>query len=294
MLTPFRGIEGLEGKEPVGAVLTIGTRGGERNQPIDRDRFYIKSPDATSGGSKEERALFRPQHPAFGVFNAAAPDLRRSVRGVLVHAREEECFEWHRKAQKLPAPFKNHSKLPACTGDGRQAQRLKIIQGGEVQYEAMPCPNDLCQFAQQPNERTPPCCKPWARLLFQPVWQSDKLPTPLMKFTTQSWHSIAALVGFFEYIREQAKLCGVDHPQLFGLPFELTLGEKTSPEKGTKFPVIRITPTLMIQAFLVGQVQRGEQLAQGKRYIALLDAPEQHPDVVAQDHAEVNAGIPRE
>ena len=33
---------------------------------------------------------------------------------------------------------------------------------------------------------------PWGRLLFQPMWQDgSKLPTPLMKLTTQSWHSLS-------------------------------------------------------------------------------------------------------
>jgi hypothetical protein len=189
---------------------------------------------------------------------------------------------------------RNCRGLSRITRSCRPARRLKLVED-KVEYQDIPCPNDLCQFAQAPNDRTPPCCKPWARLLFQPVWkEGSTLPTPLMKFTTQSWHSIAAIVGFFEHIKEQARLCGVDAPQLFGLPFELTLSEKSSPEKRTKFPVIRITPTVMVQAFLIGQMQRGEQLAAGKRYVALLDAPEQHPDVVAQDHAEVSAGIPRE
>ena len=282
----FRGIQGLQGKEPVGAVLTIGTKSADKGFPTDRDRFYVKVPDSSND--------VRVNHPAFSVFNGAAAELRRSVRGVLVHAAEAECFEWHRKAQKLPPPFQNHSKLPACTGDGKKAKRLALLPDKRVEHVEMPCPNELCQFAQAPNERTPPCCKPWARLLFQPIWQSDKLPTPLMKFTTQSWHSISAIVGFFDYIREQAGLCGVQNPQLFGLPFEMTLTEKSSPERKTKFPVIRITPTVQIQAFLLGQMQRGQQLAQGRQYVALLDAPEQDPDVLAADHAQVNVGTPRE
>jgi hypothetical protein len=282
----FRGIAGLEGKEPVGAVLTIGTKSTDKRNPTDRDRFYVKVPDSSND--------VRVNHPAFAVFHAAAPEFRRSVRGVLVHAAEVECFEWHRKAQKLPPPFQNHSKLPACTGDGKKAKRLALLPDKRVEHVEMECPNDLCQFAQAPNDRTPAWCRPWARLLFQPIWASDKLPTPLMKFTTQSWHSIAALVGFFDHIREQAALCGVQNPQLFGLPFELTLTEKSSPERRTKFPVIRIAPTVQIQAFLLAQMQRGQQLAQGRQYVALLDAPEQDPDVLAADHASVNVGTPRE
>jgi len=290
-MSDFRGIAGVKGKEPVGAVLTIGTKTGPRSHPTDRDRFYIKVPDS----SEDMRAC----HPAFTVFNAADPARRKTVRGVLVHSSETECFEWHRKAQKLPPPFQNHSKLPACTGDGKQAKRLVMLPDKSVEFLDMACPNDLCQYAQQPNPQTPPACKPWARLLFQPVWQDgptgpSPLPTPLMKFTTQSWHSVDAMVGFFDYIREQAALCGVDKPQLFGLPFEITLAEKSSPEKRTKFPVVRLSVTTQLQAFLIGQMQRGQQLAQGKQYIALTDGSEQEPSVIKADFDTVNVGQPRE
>lgn len=285
-MSDFRGIAGLHGKEPVGAVLTIGTKTGPKSHPTDRDRFYIKVPDSSDD--------IRANHPAFTAFNGAAPEHRKSVRGVLVHSSESECFEWHRKAQKLPQPFQNHSKLPACTGDGKTAKRLVMLADKKVEFMDMKCPNELCQYAQQPNPQTPPACKPWARLLFQPVWASDKLPTPLMKFTTQSWHSIAAIVGFFDYIREQAALCGVDNPQLFGLPFELTLAEKSSPEKRTKFPVVRLSVTIQLQAFLIGQMQRGQQLSQGKTYAALTDGSEQDPAVLKADFDTVNVGQPRE
>lgn len=277
-------IAGLQGKEPVGAVLTIGTK-GPSGAPTDRDRFYIKVPDSSGD--------CRAPHPAFGVFNAAAPEHRRSIKGVLVHAGETECFEWHRKAQKLPRPFANHSKLPACTGDGKTALRLQMAND-MVGHREIPCPNELCEFAIAPNERTPPSCKPWARLLFQPVWSDgSKLPTPLMKFTTQSWHSIASLVGFFEYFREQARLCGVEHAQLFGLPFELTLAEKSSPEKKTRFPVVRMTPLAQVQSFLLAQGERVAQLQLKRPYVALLDAPEQDPCVILADKKEIEPGQPR-
>ena len=39
-------IEGLRGKEPVGAALTIGTK-GPSGAPTDRDGSYIKVPDSS-------------------------------------------------------------------------------------------------------------------------------------------------------------------------------------------------------------------------------------------------------
>lgn len=299
----MRGIKGLQHKEPVGAVLTIGTK-GDRGSPVDRDRFWIKVPDSSSD--------VRTPHPAFASYNFfppapedAAPDVkqrhrekyhaqRRSVRGVIVHATEQECFEYMRKAQKLPKPFANHSKLPSCTGDGVTAKRLMIV-GSDADYAEMACPGELCQYAQQPDERTPAACKPFARLLFQPVWKEESpLPTPLMKFTTQSWHSIAAMVGFFAHIKEQAALCGVANPRLFGMPFELTLTEKSSPEKRTKFPVIRMTPLAGVQDFLIKQQLRQLQIVEGQRtYAGLLDAGERSAEVISMDTSEVSCSVPR-
>lgn len=290
-------IEGLRGKEPVGAVLTIGTKGPEGN-PIDKDRFYIKVPDAVSTGRGDDvRSLTRALHPAFTAYNNEAPEHRKSIKGVLVHATQAECFEWHRKAQKLPRPFVNHSKLPACTGDGRQAKRLVIVNsatGPSPEYLDIPCPNDLCEFAISPNERTPCACKPWGRLLFQPVWrEGSKLPSPLMKITTQSWNTVEFMVGFFKYFKEQARLCGVEGAQLFGLPFELTLGEKTNAEKKSRFPIVRMTPTAQIQNFLLAQGDRIAQLQMRRPYVALLDAPEMDPGVILADKLEIEPGQPR-
>lgn len=294
-------IEGLRGKEPVGGVLTIGTK-GPSGAPTDRDRFWIKVPDSSGD--------VRVPHPSFSTYNFYPPAneewtaeqkaqyretqhaKRRNIRGVLVHADMGECFEWHRKAQKLPRPFVNHSKLPACTGDGKKALRLQMADS-MIGHREIVCPNEKCEFAIAPNERTPPCCKPWGRLLFQPIWpEGVKLPTPLMKLTTQSWHSLASMVGFFDYFHEQARLCGVERAQLYGLPFELTLTEKSSAEKRSRFPVLRMTPLAQIQTFLVGQGERLAQLQAKRPYMSITDGPEQDPSVLLADKSTIEPGIP--
>lgn len=132
-------IEGVTGRIPVGAVLTIGTK-GPSGAPTDRDRFYIKVPDSTEG----ERAC----HPSFGPYNTArcsactkdgkadrscprCVSMRQTIRCVLVHASPSDCFEWNRKAQKIMGGgFRNHPKLPACTGDGKKAKRLVMLSIG--------------------------------------------------------------------------------------------------------------------------------------------------------------------
>jgi len=219
--------------------------------------------------------------------------MRQTIRCVLVHASPSDCFEWNRKAQKIMGGgFRNHPKLPACTGDGKKAKRLVMLSDGRAEYQDIPCPNDLCEFAQAPT-RGKPQCGPWMRLLFQPVWQSDKLPTPLMKFTSQSWHTISGLVGMFEHIAEQAAQLGVSAPSLYGLPFEMVLVTKTDPVKKTSFPVVRFSPTVNLQAFLLAQQANRKQLAEAPQYVALLDAPEQDPDVIDADRRNIEPTQPR-
>lgn len=277
-------IEGLRGRVPVGAVLTIGTK-GDRGAPVDRDRFYVKVPDSTEG----ERVC----HPSFGPFNAAKPDLRQTLRCVLVHASPGDCFEYNRKAQKIMGGgFRNHPKLPACTGDGKRAKRLVLLSDGKAEYQDIPCPNDLCEFAQAPSKGKAQC-GPWMRLLFQPVWQSDKLPTPLMKFTSQSWHTISGLVGMFGHIAEQAAQLGVESPSLYGLPFEMVLVTKTDSVKKTSFPVVRFSPTANLQSFLLSQQANRKMLSEVPQYVRLLDAPEQDPEVIDADRRAIEPTQPR-
>ena len=271
-------IAGVTGRIPVGAVLTIGTK-GDRGAPIDRDRFYIKVPDSTEG----ERVC----HPSFAAYHAAKPELRQTLRCVLVHSDPADCFEWQRKAQKIMGDgFRNHPKLPACTGDGKTAKRLVMLSDGKVQHQDIPCPNELCQYAQAPAKGKPQC-GPWMRLLFQPVWASDKLPTPLMKFTSQSWHTISGLVGMFDHIAEQAAQLGVQRPSLYGLTFDMVLVTKTDPVKNTSFPVVRFSPTVNLQAFLQQQHESRKRLAESPQYVGLLEATEQDPDVIDADRRAI-------
>jgi hypothetical protein len=68
--------------------------------------------------------------------------MRQTLRCVLVHASPDDCFEWNRKAQKIMGGgFRNHPKLPACTGDGKKAKRLVMLSDGKAEYQDIPCPN---------------------------------------------------------------------------------------------------------------------------------------------------------
>ena len=275
-----RGIKGLEGRPPVGAVLTIGTK-GDRGAPVDRDLFYFKVPNATKQGS----ALVRGLHPNFGSFHHkdTPKKKRQTIAGVLVHATQDACFEYHRKAQVLDTS--HPQRRPACVGDGVRAVRW--VGGAADNFEDIPCPNRACEYALGKVKK----CKPFARLLFRPC---EPLPTPLCKFTTGSWNTVANLIGFFEDFAAQSKALGVENASLHGLPFELLLTEKTSSDDsgGKRFPVAVITPTMDVQGFLLAQKGKRDQLL-GPQPIGLLDASEQAPEVVAADLAEINPGHPQ-
>lgn len=270
----LRGIEGVDGREPVGAVLRVGVKPAGRAAPKDRDRFFVCHP--YQDGNK-----IRPLHEAFASFNAAKPEHRRSVEAVLVHATEEEAFHYGLSAWRLPdqqAPAHG----PACQGDGIVA----IRRVGQEEPVEIPCPNRTCAYRQGAK----PACKPLMRVLFRPVWPGGRLPTPLMRFESHSWNSVEAWVGMFRHIREQAQHLGIESPSLYGFKFRISLQEKTSAAKGTRFPVVIPSPEVDVQSFLVAQGQLRQQLG-ASQPIGMLDAGEHDPEELEVVEAEL-AGAP--
>lgn len=282
-----RGIDGLEGREPIGACLTVGTKGPKGN-PIDRGKFYVKSPDMAGDGA-------RPPHPAFRAFNENEGVFRQRVAGVLVHSAWPECFEFGLRAQVLPKHPTHPRKVPACVGDGVRAVRYAGTgEDGSHDFREIACPHDACEFRQG----DPKPCKPWMRFLFRPIWPGEgKLPTPLMKFTSQSWNTVRNFVGFRDYVESQARSLGVTDWTWYGVTFEMTLTEKSDPSKKSRFPVVTITPTADVQSFLVAQRQMLRDVRQPlpvaitSRPVALLDAPQQEPETIAEDIVETQPGL---
>jgi hypothetical protein len=281
-----RGIGGLTGREPIGAVLTIGHKGPKGN-PTDTDRLFIVQP-------QEEDGIRKP-HPAFVGFNTADADKRKSIRGILVHSSRAECFEHHLKAQVLPG-LAHPNKRPACVGDGTHAVRWG--KNGLDDFRSIPCPNEKCEFRQRVGDKPVPC-KPWMRFLFRPVWaQGSPLPAPLMKYTSGAWNTTSAFLGFFEYIEKQAAALGVTNYTLYGLPFVMTLAKKKrrGDEGGRAFPILSISPEGDLQAFLWAQHERirafrESGLARPGQAVAALTDREQHADdVVEADYRTVNPG----
>jgi len=292
----FTGIKGLEGKEPIGAVLTVGHK-GSNGAPTDTDRLFVVVPQMAQG--------IRGAHPAYGKFNdlgVSRPDdnstreeidkyktalaARQTIKGNLVHATKAELFEYYLRAQILPGIKAHPRKAPHCTGDGQNATRWN---GKE--FLPIVCPNELCEF-RQGDVKT---CKPFMRFLFQPRWaQGSPLPMPLMKLTSGSWNSVRAFIGFFDYLMQQAHQLGLTSPNFYGLPFVITLSRKSDPAHQRGYPVLAISTDGDLQGFLVNTEQRRKELEAIKPRAALTDGEQQDPIEVAADYATITPGIPGE
>ena len=272
----YTDIAGMSGREPVGAVLTIGTRKGTA-APTDRDRFYWKLP-------KVDASKTRPDHPSFSAYNTAPPERRKVLNAVVVHARLEDwCTSSliHYAQKGDPTP----NARPWCTGDGRRATRWDRTAGA---YKDIPCPHDRCEYRQGATA----ACKPILRVLFQPAWPRTEdgrsLPSPLTELDSHSWHSTANMVGMIRHVQEQARQLGIEDGawSWYGFPFAIQLTEQTSREKQSRFPVLRFSPSVGVQDFLLAQAARRDELAAAYRPAAALSAPETVIDV-----AEVVAGL---
>lgn len=293
------GIVGLTGREPIGAVLTVGHKGPKGN-PEHTDRFYIVVPNEVNG--------VRAEHPAFAAFNKAAhPALaderheaydmaryqrelaaRQIVRGNLVHASPEQCFEHHLKAQVLQGHPAHPAKAPHCVGDGRNAKRW---DGRD--FREIVCPNEGCEFRQAPAANKPTPCKPWMRFLFRPRWaDGSPLPMPLMKFTSGAWNTTANFLGLFQYVAEQASALGVARYTLYGLPFtmQLTKKKRKGDEGGRAFPVVSIAPEVDLQEFLWNQHTRALEYS-SRPVAALTDREQQDPAELYADQRGVSGPV---
>ena len=295
-----RGIGGERfSTEPVGAVLRIGKK-NDRGVPIERDRFYIALPHEDSSGH-------RPLHPRFNAFNVAPPEHRTFVSGNLVHGSLRDAFDLQRYAYRLPKPAFQPppSRRPACEGDGMQA--IRYLGDGkradDEEFRSIPCPGDLCEFAQAG------ICKVRLTILFRPRWaEGAKLPAPLMRFASHAEHNLSSVYGLFDHVADVAhslRILDAKPPEtqgyaaleeagvpMFGLPFSMTLTERTNPEKRTKFPVVKFAPDGDLVAWLMGVVQQREQLGAARETLLLSPIPASVADdpdeVIDVDHQELS------
>jgi hypothetical protein len=122
-------------------------------------------------------------------------------------------------------------------------------------------------------------------MLFRLRWQDGvNMPTPLVKYASGSWNTVANLKGFFEHLANAAHNLGIEDPKLFGFPFLLTLQEQTSAAKGTRFPVVHITPEMDPFDFFMHQ-RENLKLMQDTKLISL---PDLQPDEVFEDQQAIS------
>lgn len=269
-------IKDMQGRVNVGVVLAAG-RKGPTGAPIERDRLHLVWP-------VEDAHRVRPPHPQFARFNQADATRRRTIYGVLTHATEAECFEYNYRAQAPRGEKAPPSGRPFCSGDGETALRFRGLDNGDERFEPCACPARACPY-QQTN---PAGCKAHMRLLFMLAWPaSADMPSMLCKFTSNSYHTTAGMVGFFQTVYSVAASFGLSPEQvsLAGLRFVLTLTERTNSARKSRYPVVTITPVDNMVEFLEAQAQRSRALIEARRPIAALtDRQEQDPTTTRQDY----------
>jgi hypothetical protein len=233
------GIAGLQGREPIAAALSVGVK-GPTGAPVERDRFHVLRAHAQVGERGGRATQVREPHPSFGPFNGAGAERRQTIPAVLAHASASECWEYRLQAQVLP-DLTHPRRAPVCRGDGQRAERWDPKR---EEYVEIPCPHDRCPHRQSDGRR-PAACKPWMRFLARFDWprvDGKGLPNVLFKYSSGSWNTVRAFLGFFEAFDAAARNLGVDPATvpLFGLPVVLQLQERTDPGAQRRFPVVSL------------------------------------------------------
>ncbi len=285
-LTRHRGILGLIGIDPVGAVLSIG-RKETFGKKDNTDRFWIVQPREDNG----VRAL----HPAFEFFNNAPDEKRQTIKGNIVHAKMEDCYWDNLTLYRFPKDHPLYKKsrpnnLPFCVGDGIAATRW--IGPGPDDCKPIECPNDRCEFRIGKH----PVCKPSAKFLFRIAWDDPKLPSMLVRFDCKSWWTAANFNGaekqvgkdgkshiirrgFFGYLENVARELGIPDCKLFGFPFIMTLTHRTKPSDNYRFPVVTIAPAVDPVTFFMQQRSNIKLLAE-RMPILIADEIAKEPEVM--------------
>lgn len=294
---------GLEGVEPArggaGVRATVGIR-SDSGEPILKDRFFLMNPVASPAvfkyrDGREQKGLRSEPHPSFGPWNQVAKEsfLKKgtnrcgALRGNLIHARLEDAAEWNAAAQKLPGLPSPPSMRPACAGDGVHALRFDRVENSEEIFREISCPNELCEFRQKIGTK-PPACKANATLIFRLRWNPEDpierdLPGMVCTWHTRSPQSLSRLMTLFEMIlgtervapstppeRWKAGLAtdlGVSDPSLVGLPFVMSVSEKS--KDGHVFPIVSFSLDGDPVQWLLSQQSHRRQLAGGLAPIAL-------------------------
>lgn len=257
-MSKYKTLSEITPRDPIGAAVSLGIK-NDRGIPVDKDRFHIVMPHETDNR--------RSHHPAFAAFNRADMDKRRTIKGNIVSSNQEECFEYYRRAQIKDKKMGMHpKKLPFCQSDGVTATRWV---GGD-KFEELACLGKKCEFSCT----LPPMCRPYMRLMFRLRWSeqaSAVMPSLLVSFKSQSWETISSAAGMFAHATTAMNELGIE-PNLFGLPFTMTLVERTNKEKRSRYPTVAFSIDCDIIQFAASRQETIERI--GKQPLALPQAAE--------------------
>lgn len=275
------GIEGLEGRAPYGAVVSMGRKAPGGRGVTQKDMFHIVSPF-------EDSSHVRPYLAEFQPFHDRPPERRRLLHGMLVYPRIQQSITYRLSMQSFPkgypAPHSRHHMMPVCEGNGVTAVRWK--QGDTDDMMSIRGCGALCEFRQA----DPPPCKPYAKLAFMIQWDKPGAPTPLCKLETRGKGSTRNIKGFIEYLEGVATESGIANPNWMGLKFTIQLVQKTNPEKRRKWYEIVLSPESDLVEFLRWQHERMAQLRAPLPELALPDMREEDETVVYEDITKVEVG----
>ena len=297
---------------PIGATITTGRKDG-RGIPTEKERYFIQSARADGSGQAGRRYFHTDFAPFNGGPNVKPTDsdmdaaelkkiqdsneairkahniTRAALRGVIVHARQEDCHEHRLQAYILtagkqygPEEIKTPSKAPACVGNGVTAQRWDMKAGD---YKEIAC-TKACPYKVRPESgKGQAPCTVFSRLIFQLRWpENNPLPTPLVQYATKALEGADNIEALFAHVKDQAKNLGIDNIDFYGLPFRMTLEARTG--TGSRYGVSTFTtdfaPGQNLQSWLVQKAERAQLLQDRRRYLTI-GSPEVQallPDVV--------------
>lgn len=275
--------EGRKLPHPIGATITTG-RKDARGIPTEKDRYFIQSARADGSGQQGRRYF----HPDFGPFNGGPKEdaddnarkqhtiSRSALRGVIVHARQEDCHEHRLQAYILPAgrqygpeEIKTPTKAPACVGNGTIALRWDVKAGD---YKQIDC-TKACPYKVRPESgKGQAPCTVFSRLIFQLRWpDNNPLPTPLVQYASKALEGGDNIEALFAHVREQAANLGIGNVDFYGLPFRMTLEQRTG--SGSRYGVTTFTtdfsPGQNLQSWLVQKAERAQLLQERRQYLSI-------------------------
>ena len=309
------GIDGLEGREPIPVKAATGFKGGPTAFPRWKNRFHLLYAEETDNWCD-----FHPAYTAFnmgydvdGVDNKNPKQpkqieqlkRRTMLRGNLFHAYASECHLKQRKAYVLPDHKRPPGRRPTCVGNGTVAIRFT-----DGEFKEIKCPGKHCMYVEREKwkdnkGRYYVPCSPFVKLIFRLRFLDDvvtvdgerqsrpnPMPAMMCKFTSGGWDTAANLEGFFKQIERAAQRLGIENPILFGLPFVMTLYEKTKAETHSRWPVVKFTPECDLLEFFLKTQKQIAQLGTKPPEVPMIETHEGSDAVLASDARDLMLRVP--